>query len=130
MIVLRIGAATKQSASTLRMSPGDMEEFSSVPSLIPVSVDRRGCKDRLTGRLQTHRGSRELLTVELFVFLAAADQHGQEQNKHQNTEQYLVRIPDVYLRRQRIAITLLCLFDAVSNTSQEFSSLLDVELIF
>jgi len=32
-----------------------------------------------------------------------------------------------YLRRQRIATTLLCLFDAVPNTSQEFSSLFDVE---
>jgi hypothetical protein len=63
------------------------------------------------------------------VFLSTADQHNQEQDKHQDTKQDFEWLPDVFPRRWRIPITLLCLLDAVSNPSQEFSSLFNVELI-
>jgi len=63
-------------------------------------------------------------------FLVTSDQHGQEPHKHQDVEQDFERLPDIYPRRRRVATTLLCLFDAMSHASHEFSSLFDVELVF
>jgi hypothetical protein len=51
-----------------------------------------------------------------------ANQHGQEQDKHQDAEQDFERLPDEYTRGRGIVVTVVCPFDAVSNPSQEFSS--------
>jgi hypothetical protein len=74
-------------------------------------------------------GREPLRNGRVLVFLSTADQHGQEQDKHQDAKQDFEWLPDVFPRRWRIPITLLCLLDAVSNPSQKFSSLFDVELI-
>src|ERR1700741_3452970 len=89
-----------------------------VRSLIPVRVDRQ-VSERMCWTTNLSGTQRSPENWGLFVFLVTSDQHSQEQDKRQDTEQDSERLPDVYRRRRRIAITLLCYFDAVSEPSQE-----------
>jgi hypothetical protein len=102
-----------------------------VPSLMPKGSITKGLGERdARGSTNLSRMQRANQKCEFPCFLVTADHHSQEQDKHQNAEQHLERLPDVYPCKRRIAITRLCLFEAVLNPSHEFSSLFDVELIF
>jgi hypothetical protein len=85
-----------------------------VPSLIPVRIDRQEF-ERIGHCESTNlSGCRELLK-SLLYFSVTADQQGQEQDKHQDAEQDFERLPDVYTRGWGSVVTVLCLFDTVSN---------------
>jgi hypothetical protein len=117
-----------QSSIFALLKPRMWSAFLQLPSLIPVRVDRQGLKGGGLRGFINLSGVHSLQEWE--VFLSTADQQGQEQNKHQDAKQDFEWRPDIYPRRWRIPITLLHLFDAVIDASQEFSSLLCIELIF